>query len=114
MEQKIRLSCILTFPDDMHAEDAISAARAAAESINARNVIISQASSRSPFGAVLQDVGQVLVDAGFRDMGYAQTLPGSDEDIQRFLRDKKELVEIISTDRPDKDLIEALTDGDEE
>ncbi len=115
MVQKIRLSCILQFPDDMHGEDVLSLAKQIGASINAASdVTTSLVSNRPTFGAVLCELERVLVDAGFRDMGAVQTMPGSTEDIQRFLRDRKELVEISSTDEPDKDLLEALLDGEDD
>lgn len=115
MNQKIRVSFVLEFPDDMHAEDVLSQARSTARLVGAENdPTVSFVQSRPTVGNVLSDISRVLVDAGFKDMGHVQRLPGSDLDIQRFLRDKKELVEIVSTDQPDKELIEALTDGDEE
>jgi hypothetical protein len=62
------------------------------------DVRISPVSSKHSFAQVLCDVQRVLVDAGFKDMGAVQTMPGSTEDIQRFLRDLKELVEVSYTD----------------
>ncbi len=115
MAQKIRLSCTLAYPDDMHGEDVLSLARAAAESIGAgKDVTVSQVANRHTLGAVLSELERVLVDAGFKDMGLVQTMPGINEDIQRFLRDRKELVDISSTDEPDKDVLEALLDGEDD
>lgn len=113
MVQKIRLSCILHFPNDMHGEDALCLAKQIGASINAASdVTISMVPGRPTFGAVLSELERVLVDAGFKDMGLVQTMPGVNEDIQRFLRDRKELVDISSTDEPDKDVLEALLDGE--
>jgi hypothetical protein len=64
--------------------------------------------------SVLSMIELILVNAGYKNMGYAQTMPGCNDVIQRFLKDRKELVEIISNDEPDKDVLEALLDGDEE
>lgn len=115
MVQKIRLSCILQFPDDMPGEDVLSLAKQIGASINAASdVTISMVPGIPTLSAVLCELERVLMDAGFKDMGAVQTMPGSNEDIQRFLRDRKELVEISSTDEPDKDVLEALLDGDEE
>ncbi len=115
MVQKIRLSCILQFPDDMHGEDVLALAQQIGASINAASdVTISMVPGRPTFDAVLSELERVLMDAGFKDMGLVQTMPGVNEVIQRFLRDNKELVEISSTDEPDKDVLEALLDGDEE
>ncbi len=115
MVQKVRFSCILQFPDDMHAENVLALAHKVGESIEAaRDVTISLASGRTDFDAVLSELEQVLVDAGFKDMGRVQTMPGINEVIQRFLRDGKELVDISSTEEPDKDVLESLLDGDEE
>ncbi|WAM22644.1 MAG: hypothetical protein OI715_00695 (plasmid) [Candidatus Methanoperedens sp.] len=58
--------------------------------------------------AVLNLIEGILVDAGYKNMGYAQTMPGCNEIIQRFLKDRKILIEIISKDEPDKDVLEAL------
>ncbi|MFZ2412443.1 MAG: hypothetical protein WAW23_12795, partial [Candidatus Methanoperedens sp.] len=63
--------------------------------------------------AVLSMIELILVNAGYKNMGYAQTMPGCNEIIQQFLKDRKELVEIISNDEPDKDVLEALLDGEE-
>lgn len=115
MVQKIRLSCILQFPDDMHGENVLALAHQIGESIDAaKDVTISQVANRPTLGAVLSEFERILVDAEFRDMGFVQTMPGSNEDIQRFFRDNKELVDISSTNEPDKDTLEALLDGEEE
>lgn len=115
MVQKIRLSCILQFPDDMHGEDVLALAKQIGASINAASdVTISMAPGRPTFGAVLSELERILMDAGFRDMGLVQTMPGSNEDIQRFLRDRKELVEISSNDELDKDFLESLLDGEDD
>lgn len=114
MVQKIRLSCILQFPDDMHGEDVLALAHHIGASINAASdVTISMVPGRPTFDAVLCELERVLVDAGFKDMGAVQTMPGSNEKIQRFLKDRKEFVEVSSTDDPDKDFLAALLDSDE-
>ncbi len=114
MVQKVRLSCILHFPDDMHAEDVLAQAHKIGKSIDAaRDVTISLVSSRPALESVLSDLERVLVDAGFKDMGRVQTMPGINEVIRRFLRDGKELVDISSTDEPDKDVLETLLESDE-
>ncbi len=115
MVQKVRLSCILQFPDDMHAEDVLALAHKVGESIDAAgDVTISQVSGKPGLDAVLSDLKRVLVDSGFKDMGRVQTMPGINEVIRRFLRDRKELVDISSTDEPDKDVLETLLESDEE
>lgn len=64
---------------------------------------------------VLNMIELLLVHAGYKNMGYTQTMPGSgNEIIQRFLKNRKELIEIISNDEPDKDVLEALLDEEEE
>jgi hypothetical protein len=99
----------------MHGEDILAMAHQIGESINAAsNVTISMVLGRPTFSVVLSELERVLMEAGFKDMGLVQTMPGVNEDIQRFLRDNKELVEISSTDEPDKDVLESLLDGDEE
>lgn len=114
MAQKIRLSCTLAYPDDMHGEDVMTLARAAAESIGAgKDMTVSLVSNMPTLDAVLCELERILVESGYKDMGYAQTMPRSNEKIQRFLKDRKELVEVSSTDDPDKDFLAALLDGDE-
>ena len=115
MVQKVRLSCILQFPDDMHGEDVLAQAHQIGKSIDAASdVTISQVSGRPPLPVVLSEVKRILVDAGFKDMGRVQTMPGINEVIRRFLRDGRELLDISSTEEPDKDFLEALLEGDEE
>ncbi len=64
---------------------------------------------------VLNMIELLLVHAGYKNMGYAQTMPGnSNEIIQRFLKNREELIEIISNDEPDKDVLEALLEEEEE
>jgi hypothetical protein len=65
---------------------------------------------------VLNMIELILIHAGYKNMGYAQTMPGinGNEVIQRFLKDRKELIEIISNDEPDKDILEGLLDNEED
>ncbi len=114
MVQKVRLSCILQFPDDMHAEDVLAQAHKIGKSIDAaRDVTISQVSGILDLDEVLSDLERILVDAGFKDMGRVQTMPGINEVIRRFLRNGNELVDISSTEEPDKDVLESLLEHDE-
>jgi hypothetical protein len=109
MVQELRISCVLAFPDDMHPEDAISQARQAAESIGAAtNLTIYPVSDKPTLDTVLNELGSFLIAAGFKDMGKIQTMPGSDEVVQRFLKGREELVDIVSTLDPDEETLEAL------
>ncbi len=62
---------------------------------------------------VLSKIEGVLVDAGYKNMGYAQSMPGSNEVIQKFLKERKILIEIISNAEPNKDVLEGLLDEEE-
>ncbi len=65
--------------------------------------------------SVLNLIELLLLHAGYKNMGYVQTImPGSHEVIQQFLKDRKMLVEIISNDEPDKDVLETLLEDEEE
>ncbi len=109
MVQELRVSCVLAFPDDMRPEDAISQARQAAESIGAgTNMTISPVSGKPTLDTVLDELGCFLIAAGFKDMGRVQTMPGSDEVVQRFLKGREELVDIVRTLDPDEEVLEAL------
>jgi hypothetical protein len=74
----------------------------------ARGAIASFCDDSENPDSVLNLIEFFLVKAGYKNMGYAQTMPGCNEFVQRFLKDRKILVEIISNDEPDKDVLETL------
>ena len=74
---------------------------------------VSPVSSKHSFAQVLCDVERILVNAGFKYLGRLQTMPGTVEEIHRFIRNKEELIDIIN-DFPDKESIEAILADEEE
>ncbi len=111
MVQRVKFSCILEFPDDMHGEDILSLARQFGDSIDAaRDATASIVQDRPALDMVLNDVKRVLVDAGFEDTGAVPNVNG--EEVWHFLRGR-ELVDVISNPEIDEELLEALAGGDE-
>ncbi len=110
MVQKVKFSCILEFPDDMHGEDILSLARQFGDSIGASSNVISMVQDRPVLDAVLNDVKRVILEAGFADKGVVPNVNG--EEVWRFLRGR-ELVDVISNPEIDEELLEALAGGDE-
>ncbi len=77
------------------------------------DVGVSPVSSENSFAQILCEVKRTLTDAGFRYLGQLQTMPGTVDEMHRFIRNKEEVIDIIN-DFPDEESIEAILAGDEE